>query len=220
MYQQIQLKGDESKFFFISDLHYNHDRDFIWGKRSFTSLEESNRTLIDRWNSTCDEESIVFHLGDFIFADSDGSKFRDLLDRLRFKRIYLLTGNHTSGQRQAYFQELKAQYNLEPKTAEVYPLYTKSLDRDVVFLPPYAEVSINFQPLVLCHYPIASHRDMNKGSIHLSGHCHSNYALSAPSTGVGRCLDVGVESFGKPVNLAYVKEFLKNRTIPKIDHHA
>jgi len=102
MLKPLKFKGDESKFFYISDFHHHHDRDFIWGKRGFCSVGESDITLIERWNETCDEESIVFHLGDFIFSDGTGEKFYKLIERLRFKELFLLLGNHTSGHRQAY----------------------------------------------------------------------------------------------------------------------
>ena len=32
--------------YFISDTHFNHDRDFIWGNRGYNSVNEMNEDII------------------------------------------------------------------------------------------------------------------------------------------------------------------------------
>jgi calcineurin-like phosphoesterase family protein len=217
MIKELKFNGDESKFLFLSDLHHSHDREFIWGRRGFNSIEESNRVLIERWNAKCDEESIVFHLGDFIFSDGTGENFYKVIERLKFKELHLLWGNHTSGQRQAYFFQLKQQFG--DVNYEVYPLSFIHKGKKIVFLPQYVEVNINSTMLVLCHYPIISHNYQSKNSIHLSGHTHSNCELTNKNNGRGFRLDVGVESFGEPVSLKEVKMHLNGRSLDLTDHH-
>ena len=36
---------------FTSDLHFNHDKDFIWGARGYSSVNEMNRIQIEKFNS-------------------------------------------------------------------------------------------------------------------------------------------------------------------------
>ena len=36
--------------YFSSDLHLNHDKDFIWRERGFSSVEEMNETIVDNFN--------------------------------------------------------------------------------------------------------------------------------------------------------------------------
>lgn len=100
MFDYLKFRGNESKFLFISDLHWNHNPPWeipIWKVRGFNSPEEYNEGEISAWNKTCDESSIVYHLGDLIFNDGKGEKFIQLISRLRFKELYLLMGNHHSG---------------------------------------------------------------------------------------------------------------------------
>jgi len=217
MLKTLKFKGDESSFFFISDLHHHHDRDFIWGKRGFSSIEESDLALVKNWNNKCDENSIIFHLGDFIFNDGNGERIYKLIEKLRFKELFLFLGNHTSGHRQAYQEQLKAQFG--EIDFEVYPLSFIHQGKKVTFLPQYAEVNINSTMLILFHYPILSFNNQNQSAIHLCGHSHGSCELSNKDTGKGFRLDVGVESFGEPITLKEVKNHLKNRSIDKQDHH-
>ena len=51
------------KVFLTSDLHFGHDREFIWKARGFNSIEEMNETYVSRWNDTvCDEDDIYVEL--------------------------------------------------------------------------------------------------------------------------------------------------------------
>ena len=78
--------------YFIADTHFNHDREFIWGPRGFKSVEESNQTLIDNWNSTVYKYDGVYMLGDF-FLGADLDYVRDTLSKLNGS-IHLILGNH------------------------------------------------------------------------------------------------------------------------------
>lgn len=219
MLRTLQISKKEDEVFFISDFHHHHDRDFIWGKRGFNDIGTSDETLIDRWNETVSGTDTVFHLGDFIFRDSDGSRFRQLIRRLNFGHLYLLWGNHTSGQRQVYFETLKAQYGIDIGGPEVYPLATEISGKSVTFLPALVNVQVSGQPIVLCHYPIRSHEGIGKGYWHLCGHSHGSCAMSNKNTGEGFILDVGVESFGRPIPMKEVRRHFKNRTPVSVDHH-
>ena len=164
-------------------------------------------------------------MGDFIFKDSDGSYFIEYVRRLAFHKLYLLFGNHNSGQRQIYIKFLKENFpnayhevsgNLE---YEVYPLEIKIDYREVIFLPSYVNVQINNDPVVLCHYPIMSFCGDGAGAYHLSGHSHGNNPHTNKLTGLGRRLDVGIDSFDAPINFAEVKKILAMRDIHSFDHH-
>lgn len=47
------------KIFFTSDLHFNHDREFVWGDRGFKIVEEMNEAIVLNWNSVIDEDDTV-----------------------------------------------------------------------------------------------------------------------------------------------------------------
>lgn len=225
MLKSLKFRGEEKKFLFISDLHINHDRPWIVQKRKFSSIIEHDEGIINNWNSVCNNKSIIFNLGDVQFNDPDGSKFLQLMRRLNFDTQYILWGNHTSGHRQTYIKEMKKQFPNSVNSEngleyEVYPL-TLILDgiKKIIFLPEYVEVVINGTYLVLCHYALYCFNKQAHGALSISGHSHSNCPLTNKNTGQGKRLDVGVESFGQPINLSEIKNLLKNRLIDSSDHH-
>lgn len=215
MYNLINLKELEN-IFVVSDLHYNHDRDFIWKTRGFNSCQEHGESLIQTWNERVTNDNIVFHLGDLIFNDPKGEEITKLISKLNFKRLYLLPGNHLSGIKQFYFNNLKAYFG-DDCLFEAYPLRA-NFHRDVVFLPNLINLRVDKLFFVLCHFPIVSHDFQNGGAYHLCGHSHSNCAITNKDTGKGRRLDVGIESFGGPISLKFVVDYLKDRGIDSMDH--
>lgn len=82
-----------SDIYIISDTHFFHNRDFIWGKRNFSSVEEMNKELISNWNSVVQYNDIVYHLGDFCVGTTDEDEIRSITNGLRGK-IRLAIGNH------------------------------------------------------------------------------------------------------------------------------
>jgi len=229
MFNALKFKGEESKFFFISDLHWNHNPNWeipIWKVRGFDSFGDYNEGLIRNWNSVVDEDSTVFHLGDLIFNDGKGDKFYQLLDRLRYKELILFIGNHFSGQKQAYFAALS---KIFPALAQeeicIFPFKTEINGRNVTFLPQYAEVVINRDFLVLCHYRIYSWNKMAHNSIHLHGHQHLACLESdLMNTENGKMADIGIETLlkynnGAPISLDKLKKFMDKKPYKKEGHH-
>ena len=45
--------------YFTSDLHLNHDRDFIYVPRGFNSVHEMNEAIIYNWNNNITEGDTV-----------------------------------------------------------------------------------------------------------------------------------------------------------------
>lgn len=224
MLQSLKLTAPDHEIAFVSDLHWGHDRDFIWDKRGFSSVKESDETLVQRWNTICTTQSHVWHLGDIVFADPDGSRFMTLMRRLNFKVLYHLWGNHNSGGKAIYNEALQIQYpDAALRGAEVYPL-TICVDGDpqkqIVFLPTYLEANINGQRITLCHYPIISHHKAGHGSIMLAGHSHGSCAITNKDTGIGKRLDLGIESFGRPITFDELKKFMDKRPVHSYDHHS
>ena len=59
-----------SRTFVTSDTHFGHDREFLYGPRGFTSIQEHDEEVIRRWNSVVNPEDEVFHLGDVMLNDN------------------------------------------------------------------------------------------------------------------------------------------------------
>ena len=86
----------KNRIWLIADTHFRHRNILKYepDARPFSSIEEMDNALIQRWNERVMPEDIVLHLGDFAFA---GSTFiKDTLPRLKGHK-YLLMGNHDRG---------------------------------------------------------------------------------------------------------------------------
>jgi len=80
-----------SKIFVTSDLHFCHDRDWLYKPRGFSSVTEMNEALVQRWNEVVSDEDDVFVIGDMIMDDlQTGIK---LVNKL-YGKIHLIIGNH------------------------------------------------------------------------------------------------------------------------------
>ena len=80
----------------ISDTHFGHTNS--WEKfklpdgsplRPFTSTEEMDETMIERWNAKVQPQDTVYHLGDVVI----NKKYLNLVERLNGRKI-LIRGNH------------------------------------------------------------------------------------------------------------------------------
>lgn len=77
-----------NRVFVIADTHFSHKK--VTEFRPFATIEEHDRELVERWNSTVRKDDTVWHLGDVCLGG------RDKLEILRglngIKRLVL--GNH------------------------------------------------------------------------------------------------------------------------------
>jgi calcineurin-like phosphoesterase family protein len=82
--------------FVTSDLHFGHDREFLWGPRGFQSSKEHDEAIIANWNSVVEPEDDVYVLGDIMLGDNEWG--RECMNRLE-GRIHLIRGNHDTDKR-------------------------------------------------------------------------------------------------------------------------
>lgn len=82
--------------FFTSDTHFSHANFLTFRDnageciRPFTSIEEMDETMIERWNSVVRDGDKVYHLGDLSF---DKARLPAIMTRLRGSKRLIL-GNH------------------------------------------------------------------------------------------------------------------------------
>lgn len=83
--------------YFTSDFHFCHDREFIYKRRGFKSLNEMEETIIERYNSVVDDCDTVYILGDVITGNIE--KGIELFNRLKgIKKV--IWGNHDTYEKQ------------------------------------------------------------------------------------------------------------------------
>lgn len=181
---------------FTADTHFNHDSMITKGWRPFSSREEMNETLIERWNKAVRPDGIVWHLGDVamgtrqLFLD-------DILPRLNGK-IHLIAGNHDpawSGNRDAY------------KHQAVW------INAGFWSVQSFARKRIDGKDVMLSHFPYEGdhteedryeqYRLLDDGGFLLHGHVHSEWKLK------GRQINVGVDVWDwTPVPLEVIQEYV------------
>ena len=90
------------QIYVTSDLHFGHDREFIWKARGYNSVDEMNEDYVHKWNVTVDNNDDVYVLGDLMLGDKSNIEF---IKRLK-GRIHIVLGNHDTPTREAMYKEL------------------------------------------------------------------------------------------------------------------
>jgi len=177
--------------YFWSDTHFGHKGLINYGfRKGFTTIEEHDEALIERYNSRVSKSDRVYLLGDISFYSKTNTIA--LMKRLNGRK-FIVWGNHD--------HSLKSAVKSEPSIIE------QSYD--------YKEITVGEQRLVLFHFPILSWHQVGKGSWHLHGHSHNNLPPSEMAM-----LDVGVDAFPKgPASYDEITEILKDRVGMPSDHH-
>ena len=139
------------KIFATSDLHFCHNREFIWGARGFKSIEEHDAEIIKRWNEVVTAEDDVYILGDLMLGDN--AHGIQCLSQLNGK-LHILTGNHCTAARQKLYH---------------------TLENMVEFCGCATTIKYKKKQLYLSHYPtITSNMEANphQAVFNLYGHTH------------------------------------------------
>lgn len=137
--------------YFIADCHFGHDKVRKLDERPFSTVEEMDEVMIERWNERIrpSKDEVVI-LGDLCMGK--GEQANELLSRLNGRK-YLITGNHD----RLFLRDKKFDTSL------------------LEWIKPYAEIRDNNRKLVLCHYPIICYNGQYHGdtTYMLYGHVHA-----------------------------------------------
>lgn len=133
--------------FYISDLHFDHEKVISFDNRPFADLDEMHSRLVENWNGVVTKDDTVYILGDFI--GSEEKEWPRILEQLQGYKV-LIRGNHDpmefSEQTKRFFQEICD--------------YKEMMDRN--------------RFVILCHYPIPFHKlDHDEKTWMLYGHVHA-----------------------------------------------
>ena len=131
--------------FFIADTHFFDRKCIQFDGRPFAGVEDMNETIIRNWNAVVGNDDRVFVVGDYSYGN--GADIVSTAQRLKGKKI-LIRGNHDND------------VNLKYAFVEIYD---------------YLEAHLDNATVILCHYPLSSFKDMQKGgTVHLYGHVHNS----------------------------------------------
>ena len=173
--------------YFTSDWHFNHDKDFIWKKRGYNSVEEMNDDLINKICSTLDEGDELWVLGDLVMGDID--KAAAVLSRIPYL-VHFLVGNHDTLRRVNLYDSL-GWVNHE----RAIQVTDGNWD---FYLSHYPTVTMNYDD-VKKHHPL----------INLHGHTHYQNKFYDDNPYM---YNVGVDSQnGYPVSIDKIKADIKEK---------
>lgn len=162
--------------YFTSDLHFSHDREFIWGPRGFKSSWDHDETIIKNWNNLITEEDDVYILGDLMLGDNAAGIKK--LARLRGK-LHIIWGNHDTEPRKQLYETL----------------------HNVVEVLGYAAmIKYNGYTFYLSHFPtMVGNFDNKKKFFCLHGHTHDLDALKMVSDS---CFNINLDAHNNfPINI-------------------
>lgn len=91
--------------YFSSDLHFQHNKDFIYEPRGFSSINEMNDAIIENFNNIIAPNDDLYLLGDIFLGGPNGINTGiELFNQLPGK-IHLIWGNHdTDNRKEALLQ--------------------------------------------------------------------------------------------------------------------
>lgn len=162
---------------FISDTHFGHKNIVCgvseWGDKSgcrdFPDIPAHDTHIIDLINTRVGRRDTLYHLGDFSFGGE--SKIRNYRDQIECETIHLILGNHD--------------HHIQRHGGQKYGFAS---------VQHYVELSTRSVDVVLCHYPIESWSNLERGSIHLHGHVHGKGRSMDGRYDVGAVDAIGIVS--------------------------
>lgn len=173
------------KIWLTSDLHFNHDKDFIWKARGFASVQEMNEAIVKNFNSVVAPEDTVYILGDSMMGMdmNSGLAYLRRLNGIKYAAI----GNHDTDARiEAY------------KNAGIFA--------DIQF---GYRIKVKGKVYILTHYPTVTANGDDLRVVNLYGHTHqeqSNFFEERPYM-----YHVGLDSHGCfPVDMETVVTDINN----------
>lgn len=213
-----------SNTFFTSDTHFSHaniikycnrpwqdpsDWEIIEGNPQWKShaisrqrAKEMDEALIANWNNTVSYADDVWHLGDFNFGTAEDTA--KLIERLKFRKLYFIWGNHDSAMEQLCTLTYSRDSKYQPFRSKVY------------WCGDMKEIRVNGQKIVLNHYAMKVWNRSHHGAWHLYGHSHGSLADDPHSLS----FDVGVDCHNyRPISFDEVKDIMSKKFFKPIDHH-
>ena len=63
--------------YLTSDLHFNHNKEFVYAARGFSNVQEMNEDIIQTWNGIVTMEDDIYVLGDMCLGGGSDEILRE-----------------------------------------------------------------------------------------------------------------------------------------------
>ena len=134
--------------YFTGDQHFGHANIIKHCNRPFSSVDEMDKSLLEKWNNRVKKNDTVYILGDLFFRNAVPCE--EYLQSMNGKK-HLIVGNHDKG-------------------------WMKKVDMNQYFetVASMVEIGDGARKLVLCHYPMMTWEGVAKGTYMIHAHIHNN----------------------------------------------
>lgn len=178
-----------SEIWFSSDLHLNHNKEFVWEERGFSSVEEMNVAIIDNFNECVRSQDTLYLLGDN-WLNCSVEEGVALLHQIRCKDIRFIRGNHCSNQRWEALKEVGTRLGWAEVIKDAKKYY---------YLSHYPTTTFNYDD------------EWATAMRNIHGHTHQINPITNDFQ-----INVGVDAWNcHPVSFGEVKEFLNKNYFSK-----
>lgn len=179
---------------FTSDTHFGHANIIKYCDRPWSSAEEMDEAIVERWNEKVGHDDVVYHLGDVSFHKNEHHT-AEILNSLN-GQILIIPGNHDTH-----------------RTLNRIGLWCENA---TVATSALIERDINGKRIVLCHYAMRVWNKSHYGAWQLYGHSHG----SLPDDPNALSMDVGVDPNNyAPVHFDEVAAHMATKNFKPVDHH-
>lgn len=139
--------------YLLSDLHFGHQKDFLYGPRGFQNIYDHDKTIIENWNKVINPEDDVYLLGDVMLGDT--AYGLSCLKQLK-GQIHIIRGNHDSDSRWELYKDC---WNVVETCEAKFLRYKKY----VMFLSHYPTLCGNYD----------SDKPLKARCLSICGHTHT-----------------------------------------------
>lgn len=199
---------NRKRIFFTSDLHIGHQSVLEFSKRPFRDLDHMHSSLVKRFNSVLDDDSVLYILGDVGLCSSD--LLSDIVSKIKGTKVLIL-GNHDKKHNAMYNVGFDAVLN----SATLYISGERVTMSHCPLLGLYREDTSGMKGTDDTENWHGENRPSrkpftvtNEGYFHLHGHVHSPNGGKSKKI-EGRQYDVGVDANNyMPVSISQIESWI------------
>jgi predicted phosphodiesterase len=210
-------RRDYNSIKICSDLHYGHDKNFVWSARGFESADAHSMWIREKVQSLVSND-LLFILGD-VGLSVGPEPIIEFLNSIPC-HVFMVWGNHNSGVKQLYTDALPEAY----KDHEVYPLKIGSRGH-ITMLGDMVAVRVDSDRFFIQHMAPLIWPENDRGRVAFCGHSHGSLeGINPGRSDYGQVLDIGVDNSkahcGEPwFELDEALRLVKAKAKVCLDHH-
>lgn len=156
------------RIFITSDLHFSHNKEFLYYPRGYSGVEEMMKDIVYEWLMMIKDDDDVYILGDLMLNDT-----QETFDTLKLLtgRLHIVLGNHDTERRVEMYRQLPNVVEITYATPLKYNGYHFWLSHYPTIVSNYdADRPLKSRVIALCGHTHTSDpfHDWDKGLIY---HC-------------------------------------------------